>query len=1486
MPLWTDAKAHQLEFQQANPTSYEALMQNINMANIRETMALLSSIDSRIVGSAGYVNASNFINDTFTELGLEDVTSLKFDVTAPVTNGANLTITGPQGLLVLPLHPMEPNQAHPCMTPPEGIEGRLIYAGDGRFEDVQGKNLEGTIAILNFNCQHRWLDLAEFGAEALIFIEPDFTTPFEARSKSVDAPLNIPRFYVTKDEAETLMRHLNATVRIKSYVQSENLEACNIIGYLPGTDDSLKDEIISISARYDSYSVVLDMAPGADMSSGISVLIELARFFKENRPPHPLLFVAFSGQQLGLAGARDFAERFIWGDYWEIYGRRISLLVNLDLSVEEAAIFGLSESYFYRSSTFNGNWEWVRDELFTKYLDDIEGAWKSLYQRTFPVYGFRPQRLLGINVVGAITDGTSPTLIPEPYATDSEPFSLTGGSGISIYTPLTSRSTWRTPLDTYDRISENGFENLQHQAEYLMCVFYSIVNEGHYDTPISLAAERESGRWRRSSYEGFATLVGQTVMYDQTSGLYAPVPNVTVVLTNPMILDPTFISGVYDRTNILRVITKSGNDGIFTIEGLQTAAAGRINEYHVQAYAIGNNGSISYASDLGQYGAGRFPNRFLFLSADVGLGTDISPRYFTVFQCGALNLFNVELPEIMRNPGLPDQHALKAFPVALEILDHRTHYLPLFYGYTVDLGSDVAMAFAPPDTPIDIIIRNEWTTRLIGVLTNASKGNEEGTGYQVKAGETFTVDFTSFNVARDLYLLDDYRIASLTEYGIGISQVSSSLHAEAEDYLNEAMTDLPVDAVSSWVNVKKVLLHEYKIYPETLGMLKDVVQTAVFFFVLLIPFALVCERFILQGIGKKRILAIICMFVLGIFPMYLFHPSFRLASNILALLVGCLVFVMMLPVLGTVASKVSSIFSALRKRLIGYEVEISRFSVFSLSVSVGIQNMRRRKLRSSMALISIILATFGVTLTSAFTPISVLRLLPRPAENPYEGIMIRQDDSRVPLSESVYQFTKYQLPDSAVVSARAALYPPSLDFPPLWVESESGKYRVYSLWGVTSGEFELGIVKTALTPESRWIEDFDYLSCLIPLERSEELNVGIGDKVHLYDLELTVIGFFQAQQINRLIDLDGEAITPRDVRRGEDETVHVYGEYVVVLPLRLVSSLGGYIYSISIMLDDESQIHNLASEFADQFGVTKVIVGLGNQIFVYTAVGVVALTGGISAIVPLILCALMIFSILLGGVYERTREISIYSSLGLSPLSVGGLFISESTVYALLGSGIGYDLGIVTTVLARNLGWVTEEFSFNLTSLMVIYAILVMFTCIYMSSIYPLYAASKLVTPSLERKWKMPSSAKGDIWNIPLPFTFKSKEESIGALVFLEKYFGVHTSEEVGDFVASDSRLSSETVDDKEAYSLEGRFRLAPYPGNIEQHVKCITAKFAPDRWTFNIFIERSSGHPKLWRKVNYSYVNEIRRRLMAWASLRTEERMEFISEGEKRLGI
>jgi hypothetical protein len=99
----------------------------------------------------------------------------------------------------------------------------------------------------------------------------------------------------------------------------------NVVAVLPGRDSSRRDENIVIGAHYDHLgfghfgardaSAAGAIHPGADdNASGTAVLLDLARRLAQLpiKPPRAVVFVAFSGEELGLYGSRHFVDRSPW----------------------------------------------------------------------------------------------------------------------------------------------------------------------------------------------------------------------------------------------------------------------------------------------------------------------------------------------------------------------------------------------------------------------------------------------------------------------------------------------------------------------------------------------------------------------------------------------------------------------------------------------------------------------------------------------------------------------------------------------------------------------------------------------------------------------------------------------------------------------------------------------------------------------------------------------------------------------------------------------------------------------------------------------------------------------------------------------------------------------------------------------------------------------------------------------------------------------
>ncbi len=97
----------------------------------------------------------------------------------------------------------------------------------------------------------------------------------------------------------------------------------NIIGILPGKDETLNREAIVIFANYDHSGYRMTngekrVYPGADMNaSGVAALLELAAYFKqtENRPDRTLVFAAFDTRKYDSHGGTQFIQQKNQLDY-------------------------------------------------------------------------------------------------------------------------------------------------------------------------------------------------------------------------------------------------------------------------------------------------------------------------------------------------------------------------------------------------------------------------------------------------------------------------------------------------------------------------------------------------------------------------------------------------------------------------------------------------------------------------------------------------------------------------------------------------------------------------------------------------------------------------------------------------------------------------------------------------------------------------------------------------------------------------------------------------------------------------------------------------------------------------------------------------------------------------------------------------------------------------------------------------------------------
>lgn len=102
-------------------------------------------------------------------------------------------------------------------------------------------------------------------------------------------------------------------VRFEVKINSQQLAAKNVIGFVEGSDPKLKEECLVFMAHYDHLGVDKneDVFNGADDNgSGTVTLMEVAEAFSslEKKPKRSILFLWVTGEEVGMLGSKYYVE--------------------------------------------------------------------------------------------------------------------------------------------------------------------------------------------------------------------------------------------------------------------------------------------------------------------------------------------------------------------------------------------------------------------------------------------------------------------------------------------------------------------------------------------------------------------------------------------------------------------------------------------------------------------------------------------------------------------------------------------------------------------------------------------------------------------------------------------------------------------------------------------------------------------------------------------------------------------------------------------------------------------------------------------------------------------------------------------------------------------------------------------------------------------------------------------------------------------------
>jgi len=894
-----------------------------------------------------------------------------------------------------------------------------------------------------------------------------------------------------------------------------------------------------------------------------------------------------------------------------------------------------------------------------------------------------------------------------------------------------------------------------------------------------------------------------------------------------------------------------------------------------------------------------------------------------MFASSGITLFNLMEPRTFR------------YLHRAQIIDGRREADPLRYFYSrLDTwisfyrnASSIATIFLETGTPLKMTLSDSVLRKKM-ILLNATKDDPQGDGYMV---EKWPILYhTEFKAAQDMWRLLTPRIANLEKRGIFNARIRN-LQQEGQKSLDLARTSLGNMAYDQYFEASaRSWALASRVYDDVEKTQKDVLYGVLFYIALFVPFAFCLERLLFSYSNiYKRIVAFCGILLLLILIIYNVHPAFRLAYSPMVVILAFFIMGLSLIVTLIIFFRFEEEMARLQTRAqLVQSGEIGRWKAFVAAFLLGVSNLRRRRLRTALTCATLIILTFTImSFTSAKSMRRHARVL-YDANAPYQGFMLKNVNWR-------------SLPPDALGRIANSFGGKAIAVPRVWLEDEDrtrstqisvrSKDRTFEargMVGLSADEPRVSGLDQILT-DGRWLRPNERHAVLLPDRMAAQLNIDPSrlpnQTVTLWGMPFTVVGIFSGKEFTERIDLDGEPLTPvtfpremsselteveeealesgDEVREFQSRYEHIAGDLTVIVPYQFLLATGGHLKGVAIRPLFQESTQDTARDLVDRFGLS-LFSGEPEGTFLYHASDTMSYSGVPNIIIPLIISIFIVLNTMIGSVYERKREIGIYTSVGLAPSHVSFLFIAEALAFGVLSVVFGYLMAQTTAKLfAETSLW--SGITVNYSSLSGVAAMVLVIVVVLISVIYPSKVAGEIAMPDVNRSWVLPP-ARGNLLELTLPFLMTYTEHrSIGG--FLYEYFEGHQDVSHGMFSSADIEFSyvrenspglTRDSDDGDAQGgasdpllqIKARVWLAPFDFGIMQHVALQFRPAATEAGFLEIHVRlhRESGEANAWHRINRAFLHDIRKQLLIWRSFDNDTKSEYetlLRRAEKQLG-
>lgn len=1046
---------------------------------------------------------------------------------------------------------------------------------------------------------------------------------------------------------------------------------------------------------------------------------------------------------------------------------------------------------------------------------------------------------------------------PSKPALGGEIAAMAGLPGFTLATTNDARPYLGTPYDTPDRID---FSALEEQVQAASRLARSLTDA---DLP-----RDASGRTGISRLTGQAKFLRQGELFPDKGA------------------EGTLVAAYQGPSTLYAMVDSFGE---FHVAGL----ADRKHTVHkavLESYRIDENtGRIIWAVDKRLTGKPAYRVKMFRRAMETEL---------IMFSCAETTLFSTLEPRTLK-------HMYR-----IDLIDARNDATPLryWYGRLDTWRSSLTSVYLEPAARLKLSLSDTLLSRKM-LLVNADEDKPEGRGYHAAAHPVLTN--TDYKAARDMWTLLLPRVTNLEKHGIFNDRINAMRDGglKSLSLAEEALAALEYDAFME--EARRALALASRVYNDIDKTQRDVLLGVLFYVALFVPFAYCAERLLFNFTDiHKRIIGFLGILLTVIGVIYFVHPAFRLTYSPTVVILAFFIVGLSVLVSLIIFFRFEAEMRELQRRSKQLKPGgIGKFQAVAAAFTIGVTNLRRRRIRTVLTCATLIILTFTIM---NFTAVKSVRERGRQAFGDtasYTGLMMRT------LAWS-------DLPPESLATIPNAATELGRITPRVWYElddrsenvvvflSHKGKSaQAAGIAGFGPREPEISGLDRILT-RGRWFNSDAENAVLLPRGIAEQLAVTPGDSVNLWGMDFSVVGLFDGQALMDFADLDGEPPTPvtfpseagvevseveaeaqaesGDVGSFMSRYQHTAGEQTILLPAKTLLSLGGKIKSFAVKPDENVGLRKAAETLTERFGL-MLFSGGPEGTSLYFAADTLDYSGVPNIIVPLAISVLIVLNTMIGSVYERKGEIGVYTSIGLAPTHVSYLFIAEALAFAVLSVVIGYLLAQTAAGwLAGTVLW--QGMTANYSSLAGVAAMVLVIVVVLLSVIYPSKVAANIAIPDVNKSWDMPEP-EGDQVVVTLPFLIKRSEQDCAGGYLLD-YYRSHLDVSHGRFSTGDvgfqyaCPIGRPKLADEECFNMAMRVWMAPFDFGVRQNVNVnlCPAQSYPGFLEVQVTLVREAGEKVVWGRLTKLFLQDLRKQLLIWRSLDDPARRmyEELIEGER----